>query len=155
MRQTETMQFLNEDGAVFNSSFLYTADPDNLSPQLPLTSSLGGHVTRSYAPATPDASMHLSRSTAARTQSSSKAKDALPELASAFSRRRTPHQFEPILNDLPMPVEASRSASRHTYEADPMFTAASPSFSSSIRSSMSNRDSQEQQQVMRRTRQEL
>ncbi len=145
------MQFLNEDGAVFNSTFLYTADPDNLSPQTPMTSSLGGHVTRTYAPATPDASIHLSRSAAARTVSSTKPKDALPELNGAFPRRRTPQQFEPILSDTPVPVEGSHGASRHTYEADPIFAAAAPA----IRSSMSHRDSQEQQQILRRTRQEL
>jgi hypothetical protein len=151
------MQFLNEDGAVFNSTFLYTADPDNISPHTPKTSSLGGHVTRSYTPATPDPSVHINRFAAARTlsSSSSKSKDSLPELASTLSRRRTPHQFEPILNDLPVPVEGSRGASLHTYEADPIFTATAPGISSSIRGTMSNRDHQEQQQVLRRTRQEL
>ena len=152
MRQTDSMQFLNEDGAVFNSAFLYAADTD-MSPHPPLSSSLGGHVARSFAPTTPDASLHLNRSAAARTRSSSRPKDTLPELASAFSRRRTPQQFSPILDDLPAPLEATRGASRHSYEPDAMFAATSPSISSSA--GKLNRDAREQQQVLRRTRQEL
>jgi hypothetical protein len=74
---------------------------------------------------------------------------ALPELTNAFSRRRTPVQFSPLLDEAPPPLENSRSAARNSFVADPIFTAAAPSSSSS-----SSRDRNEQQ-VLRRTRQEL
>jgi hypothetical protein len=73
---------------------------------------------------------------------------ALPELTNPFSRRRTPVQFSPLLDEAPPPLENSRSAARNSFVADPIFTAAAPT------SSSSSRDRNEQQ-VLRRTRQEL
>jgi hypothetical protein len=81
----------------------------------------------------------------------SKAKPgALPELKSS-QHRGTPEQFLPVLDDAPLPPEQTKTTARHAYEADTMFTASAPS----IARSLGNRDRQEQQQVLRRSRQEL
>jgi hypothetical protein len=113
-------------------------------------------MSRSYAPTTPDAIAHMNRSLSSRPASTSKSKDALPELANAFARARTTQQFAPVLNDALPPPEVPRGHSRLTFEADAMFTVASPGASGGGGGGgFGSRDRQEQQQVLRRTRQEL
>jgi hypothetical protein len=79
----------------------------------------------------------------------------LPELTNAFARARTTQQFAPVLNDALPPPEVPRGHSRLTFEADAMFTVASPGATGGGGGGFGSRDRQEQQQVLRRTRQEL